>query len=300
MNTYVGEKLRLISMDEIRSIRSSRVLLSDDFITHVIGACAYNYFLENLLFASYVILSQRSAMSLAFMNALMTPVSHTIKLMIRAPRPWFVDNTFLPTKANYEYGMVSGHSFRGAAFFLTLAFFIFKDYKIKNGLLKVAIYSILSIFAVQLGYARVVMGLHTLDQVLAGFVLGAALHIIICYKLSDYLDVLWNDTVLHRKSALFNVITYTLVLLSLLSYVVLQHHYATFSIDPSWVSIITDDIKEKIRVSSTQKLFTSFIISGAYFGLIVQSWIFTEEVAQGKSVSRINMEKQRHTGFYQV
>ena len=107
-----------------------------------------------------------------------------------------------------------------------------------------------------MGYARVVMGLHTLDQVLAGFSLGAALHIIICYKLSDYFDMLWTETVLHRKSALFNAVTYTVIAMNLSAYIVLQNHYATFFIDPSWISIITADQKERIRVSSTQKLFT--------------------------------------------
>lgn len=90
------------------------------------------------------------------------------------------------------------------------------------------------------------------------------------------------------------------MIINVTSYAVLHHHYETFSLDESWINERMPQLESKIRNSSSVKLFTSFLILGAHWGLWFQGWLSTKQVGEGRYITRINMNKQRHSGFFQV
>jgi hypothetical protein len=299
MHTSVGEQLRLMSIDQIRFIRNTQVVAQEDLVTNVLGGCSENYFLELVLIASYCFLSQTSAMTLTLVNAVVAALNPMIKMLFRSSRPWFEDQTYVPLVFDFEYGMVSGHSFRGASFYLTLAFLAFRDYKITNGILKTVVYGIICVLSLQFGYSRLIMGLHTLDQIIAGFSLGVMVFITFCHFFRNHFEDLWVAMAEDSKSLINNSAIYLLIILNATALAVLAHHDSNFSIDVKW-TMITEDQILRVKTASSIKLFTSTILLGAYAGLLVQRQLFSEEIEPEVIIDRIDMRPLKHFGFLQM
>jgi membrane-associated phospholipid phosphatase len=87
---------------------------------------------------------------------------------------------YLSFSCNYSYGNPSGHSFTSIALFLSLAHILVNYYKIK-GIFKEVIFIIFILFSFLIMSSRVILGSHSIDQVLYGFTLGLSLYFILIH-----------------------------------------------------------------------------------------------------------------------
>jgi hypothetical protein len=108
-----------------------------------------------------------------------------LKMIYRIPRPYFYDSDIEPTSCSFEYGNPSGHGMAAATFYLSICYTIISQYKIKRRILP---YAGAAIFAIGVGYTRVFVGLHTMDQILTGVALGAALFMAYMTDLYKFYD----------------------------------------------------------------------------------------------------------------
>lgn len=237
MLTRVGESLRVMSIDLIKDAKNHYTNKSADFYLDLFSQGADEYIIEIILLSSYVFLTQKSMMTLTLIYAMISSFVPIIKISLRFSKPWFYDETFQPTDEDYEYGMASGHTLKAVGFYLSLAHFLLKDYKIHLRIVKVVIYFLVIYLSFNFGYTRVLMGQQTLDQVLFGFSIGAFFHIIFCYVLEDHFKNLWTEIIVNPYSLINNSAVYIMILQNAIAVGALYHHEHTFKIEPEWKSI---------------------------------------------------------------
>ena len=102
-------------------------------------------------------------------------IMNLTKMAYHEPRPFFVDADIKVYGCSAEYGNPSGHSLFAAAF----AFFLFLDIfesphtKFKRWGLSycISLFFVLA-YTILIGFARLYVGVHTLNQVIYGWQLG--------------------------------------------------------------------------------------------------------------------------------
>ena len=93
------------------------------------------------------------------------------KMLYHEPRPYFITDEIENHSCAIEYGNPSGHSVQMACF----SFYLFLEYINENPsttLQKVAGLSMVCIATLLMGLARMLLGLHTFNQILFGISLG--------------------------------------------------------------------------------------------------------------------------------
>jgi membrane-associated phospholipid phosphatase len=88
-------------------------------------------------------------------------IAHVIKVIVQSPRPYLVLENVFPLLAKTDFSFPSGH----ATFFMALATAIFLSHK-KAGYL-------FGFFALLIGLARIITGVHFPVDILGGYILGA-------------------------------------------------------------------------------------------------------------------------------
>ncbi|CDW88209.1 pap2 superfamily phosphatase [Stylonychia lemnae] len=173
---------------------------------------------------------------------------NTTKMLYHQPRPYFVDDEINSLEScTAEYGNPSGHSLFSAAFFM----FIYLDVwhidsqKRKESQTKwlLSLFGCVFMF-ILIGFARLYVGAHSMNQILYGWLLGIwiALYNHYCFRefIIDHIE-----TVIHRKSRYqqrknFNItqsiivataLFLTVYFIQILTYIIVD---VTFTADPIW------------------------------------------------------------------
>ena len=114
-------------------------------------------------------------------------ITNLFKIIYRNRRPYW-ESDILDVVCNSGYGNPSGHSLTSTAYYLTLAHIVtnFSFFKrdTKGKIVKIIIFILFIILAVLIMFSRVILGAHSINQVLYGFTLGLGLYFVIIYILS--------------------------------------------------------------------------------------------------------------------
>lgn len=106
--------------------------------------------------------------------------------MVRDARPYFYSSEYAPVKCDFEYGSPSGHAQAATSFFLTFLTLVLKEYNIKKH--KKLLYAVVLLYCGFIGFTRIVVGLHTLEQILTGFGFGITIHIVVSHLLAGHIE----------------------------------------------------------------------------------------------------------------
>ena len=161
---------------------------------------------------SHVILSPVRLQLLLCASCLSVGVNTFTKLWLQHPRPFFIIDSYMVDKCEFEYGNPSGHAQNATTFYLAFITLAMQEYKIKDH--KIKIYSLLTLYLVAVGATRVFGGVHTLDQVLAGCCLGAIMYILIVHIFSQTIEK-WFEQMQTGKIGFLNILLVFYLLMNL-------------------------------------------------------------------------------------
>ena len=103
----------------------------------------------------------KEILAVFFSSALAWFLAYVLKFLFQMPRPFEIFPKVIPLFSETDYSFPSGH----ATFFMALAFAIFFSHK-KAGYIFIA-------FAILIGVARIIAGVHFPVDILGGFILGS-------------------------------------------------------------------------------------------------------------------------------
>ena len=148
-----------------------------------------------LVYAAY---DKKLAVRLAVVTLLTMSVNHILKTLIRNPRPFIRDHTYLQKWAvspeaaadlATEYSTPSGHAMASASFFTYLGAATSQGY-LKTGF---------ALVVVLIGLSRPYLGVHYFEDVLSGWVLGA-LVAYVCVRNAHRVGARWNQLCLGGRA----------------------------------------------------------------------------------------------------
>lgn len=134
----------------------------------------------------YAAISKRLAVQAAIVVLLSAVANHLLKVAIQNPRPFVVDGSYSEqwavsaTRAAElaaEFSTPSGHAMGATSFYLFLML------KVQNNLIR----ALLVVAPVLIGISRPVLGVHYVEDILLGWVLGAGLAVLA----SRHIETLW-------------------------------------------------------------------------------------------------------------
>ena len=154
-------------------------------------------------------------------------VLSVLKSFNHEARPFFVMQ-LTPTKCWLEYGNPSGHSITSVSLYLTMWWLMCKRHKVSFFVMKVSLAATLIVcFAV--AFSRIYHGVHTYNQILAGWALGVFLHVMFCHVLYEDLrnfvktahKSTFAELVFNKGTAVF----YVIVMLAVLNFLFGNHFH---------------------------------------------------------------------------
>ena len=110
-----------------------------------------------------------------------------MKLIHSDPRPFWLNTVLFQGKCETSYGNPSGHSLISFYFYLSFSYYLCQIKKIRsNNVLKLSIYIIALFLAALTAFSRLALGVHSLDQVLYGSLLGIFAFLIFAFMFKIY------------------------------------------------------------------------------------------------------------------
>lgn len=114
-------------------------------------------------------------------------ITNLFKIIYRNGRPYW-KSELLDVVCNSGYGNPSGHSMTSTAYYLTLPHIVtnfpFFARDTKGKIVKFIIFILFIILAVLVMFSRVILGAHSINQILYGFTLGLGIYFVLIYILS--------------------------------------------------------------------------------------------------------------------
>ena len=102
-----------------------------------------------------------------------------LKLYVAEPRPFFLSSYVIPASCkDLEYGFPSGHATVATSTFGTLLYCTTNKFQLRSSL-RVASWILFTCFISLVCFSRLFLGLHTLDQLFVGLVVGTLIAFIV-------------------------------------------------------------------------------------------------------------------------
>jgi len=205
-------------------------------------------------------------------------LNNYLKMVYYDPRPfWVVDDPKLihPYSCSASYGNPSGHSLNTTSIFLSVWWTICNHFKVlrKNGFLRMMLFLIFLVIIMLVMYSRLFLGVHTLNQLIFGFLLGICLFVLFHY-IVDFEN--FNG---HQFFSLFSnkifIIIHTLIFVGLMTSLVLTLVlYNHDSYNEKYKEIIKrlcphKKILEKFQNDGFMNSLCLCGLIGAYYGLVL-------------------------------
>lgn len=110
-----------------------------------------------------------------------------MKILYGDPRPFWINTILFQGQCETSYGNPSGHSLISFYFYLSLSYYICMLESVKNNKTRKIIVYLIGIFVACLtAFSRLVLGVHAIDQVLYGGVVGIWMFILFAYIFKIY------------------------------------------------------------------------------------------------------------------
>ena len=159
-------------------------------------------------------------------------IDNVLKIMYGNPRPFWIDNS-LAKACDGGFGNPSGHSFSSSAIYLTL-WHLITDLEIitNQSLIKIMILILTILIIITVVMSRVFLGVHGINQIIYGSLLGIGLYYLIIYifeihkKSGKEFFYMFEEKSLIIK---FSIKYFILVLLLILLYFFVPNDYNTYS-----------------------------------------------------------------------
>ena len=136
----------------------------------------------------------------------MVYLTDIIKLLYNDARPFWLNTILFQGKCETSYGNPSGHSLIAFYFYLSFAYYLCKNNFMKyNKSIKIGIYITAFILSVLTAFSRLVLGVHSLDQVIYGSFLGIFAFHIFAFVFRIYDMPLNHYLKLYRNKRYINV-----------------------------------------------------------------------------------------------
>ena len=114
-------------------------------------------------------------------------VEDLFKLIFSDPRPFWLNSILSQGSCEGSYGNPSGHSIKAFLFSLSLCYYTCMLQKIKNNFkYKIIIYIIGFFGAALVAFSRIALGVHSIDQVLFGSLIGVWIFTVFSYVFKIY------------------------------------------------------------------------------------------------------------------
>ena len=157
---------------------------------------------------------------------LMVYLHDLMKLIYNDPRPFWLNTILFQGKCETSYGNPSGHSLISFYFFLSFGYYLSKINYIKsNKIYKSIIYFTAFILATLIAFSRLALGVHSLDQVLYGSLIGIIFFIIFTFSFKFY------DMPLKHYLKYYRVRNYINICISLLIFLLIIPFILYYLID---------------------------------------------------------------------
>jgi undecaprenyl-diphosphatase len=154
--------------------------------------------------------------------------TNTLKMIYQNERPNWISE-LLTFSCNYGYGNPSGHSFTSIVVYLCLAHILITYFKVSRNI-KIIIFIFFLFLSFLIILSRVILGSHSINQVLYGFSLGLGLYYILIYIIGyhKYTCFVFLKHIKNKRINLFYYIFHLFLLLfTILVYLLTksQDHY---------------------------------------------------------------------------
>ena len=114
-------------------------------------------------------------------------IEDLMKLIFSDPRPFWLNSILSQGSCEASYGNPSGHSIKAFLFSLSLCYYICMLDRIKDNLkYKAIIYTIGLLGSALVAFSRIALGVHSIDQVLFGSLIGIWIFAIFAYVFKIY------------------------------------------------------------------------------------------------------------------
>ena len=192
-------------------------------------------------------------------------ITNLFKMFYRNHRPyWHSDKIIF--SCNSGYGNPSGHSMTSTCVYLSLSHILtdFNVFKKKYFFLKIIIFSLFSILIIMIISSRIILGAHSLNQVIYGFLLGFGNYFVIFFllKFHKYSPLEFLNFFLSKSNnILLFAFHFILLIICIITY---------FSIKDNNVGEINEKIFNGIRCK-IKKEYSKYKNDGLYQSLSITS-----------------------------
>jgi len=198
-------------------------------------------------------------------------IDNILKLLYQDPRPYFINTNITPFKTDSDYGNPSGHSLASTVFYLALLNFCKNTSFFKNNRILYYLFSffvIISLFL--LFFSRFLLGVHAINQLLFGVLIGLGFYFIAFHIIDIDSCVKGTKFFLLNMSYSNNVLCFSiyfgLIILSVIC-------YTCFDFDHTYLAFIQNTFPNNPQY----KLFENydfaltllmFVVIGSHSGIL--------------------------------
>ena len=241
----------------ISVLGTAAIILSLFFIIFITHPLNYSFlFLHSIIYSSFL--------------------TNFLKVIYSNSRPYWIKPEEIYIACNGGYGNPSGHSDSSVCVYLSLVHILtdFKIFKTKKGFIyKIILYAFFIIIILLIMISRIMLGAHSIDQVIYGGTLGLGLYYFLFYilKYHTYTNKQFFKMIIKKSTLLFYIIIH-------LSLIIIDSIIYKFRKDNKLVDYVRKNIfngkrckfKDEYHLFKHDGFFQSlclFAIIGAYLGL---------------------------------
>ena len=213
-----------------------------------------------------------------------------LKIIYRNPRPYWFNQDTHPIKCDGGYGNPSGHAYTSSAVYLAI-WHLTSDNELFNKriwLRKIYLFVILG-FIFSIIYSRFYFGVHAINQLLYGFILGAIQYLFLFVAIKQHkLD--FNVFFEIFTTTTFNIIYWTiygcLFILLLLVYYLIQFDYSY----ENYLLSVCPYLKEfrKFGYDGMTNALNLFILLGAHTGIMILCLLIKRKYSESCVFESVN------------
>ena len=226
-----------------------------------------------------------------------------MKLIYNDPRPFWLNSILFQGKCETSYGNPSGHSLIGFYFYLSLTYYLCKSiFKQYNSFIKFSIYLFSFLFAALTAFSRLVLGVHSLDQVLYGSFLGIFAFLIFTFTFKLYDMPLIHYLKFYRVRKYINV---SVILLNvLLIFPFILYALIDFNKDKKKYELVMDKKCSNVddfKLYSKSCLAESLIIlllGGIYIGQFIFWYLISKKKSQLFEENQVNPNFNKNDDYF--
>ena len=241
----------------ISVLGTAAIILSLFFIIFITHPLNYSFlFLHSIIYSSFL--------------------TNFLKIIYSNSRPYWMNPEKIYIACNGGYGNPSGHSDTSVCLYLSLAHILtdFKFFKTKKGFIyKIILYAFFIIIILLIMISRILLGAHSINQVIYGGTLGLGLYYFLFFiiKYHTYTNKQFFEMIIKKSTLLFyTIIHFSLIIIDIIIYEFRKDNKLADYVRKNIFNGKRCKIKDEYHLFKHDGFFQSlclFAIIGAYLGL---------------------------------